>query len=157
MNTALSGRITKDTFFRPPALLREPLTIPAGLYNRCRLLHTRSELPHLFVPIRSMQFLAVIDREEAIFIDTQGGYAVQDGVGGRLIVLAWQFTPAQARASLNAPAEMELVHYREGGRELHRRIMSEFPPALERLGEKFADAESAAGEGLILPFRTPGN
>ena len=79
MNTALSGRITKETFFRPPALLREPLTIPAGLYNRCRLLHTRSELPHLFVPIRSMQFLAVIDREETIFIDNQGGYATGPG------------------------------------------------------------------------------
>ena len=151
----MSGRITKETFFRPPALLREPLTIPAGLYNRCRLLHTRSELPHLFVPIRSMQFLAVIDREETIFVDNQGGYAVQDGVGGRLIVLAWQFTLAQARASLNAPMEMELVHYREGGRELHRRIMSEFPPALEHLSEKLAEPGNSSGEGLILPFRPP--
>jgi hypothetical protein len=153
----MSRRITKETFFRPPELLREALTIPAGLYNRCRLLHTRSELPHLFVPIRSMQFLALIDREETVFIDTQGGYAVQDGVGGRLIVLAWQFTATQSRASLNEPVHMELVHYREGGRELHRRIMSEFPPALERLSEKLADAGASAGQGDILPFRSPGN
>ncbi|MEJ2591975.1 MAG: hypothetical protein P8178_11325, partial [Candidatus Thiodiazotropha sp.] len=63
-------------------------------------------------------------------------------------------TVAQARASLNAPVEMDLVHSREGVRELHRRIMSEFPPALERLSEKLAEPGSSSGEGLILPFRT---
>ncbi len=150
----MSRRFTQETFFRPPERERERLTIPAGLYNRCRLLHGRSELPHLFVPIRSMQFLAVIDREEIIFVDNQG-YAVQDGEGGRLIVLAWQFVAPPSRRALNEPASMDLVHYSSGVRELHRRIMSEFPPALERVGEKLAEIAEGASLGRILAFRPP--
>jgi len=153
---ALSRRITQETFFRPPELLRETLTIPAALYNRCRLLHARSELPHLFVPIRSMQFLAVVDREEIIFIDNQGGYAVQDGEGGRLIVLAWQFAAPPSRRALNEPAGMDLVHYAAGVGDLHRRIMSEFPPALERFGEKLAESGDETSRGRILTFRSSG-
>ncbi len=152
---ALIRRTSQETFFRPAELARESLTIPAPLYNRCRLLHARSELPHLFVPIRSMQFLAIVDRREIIFIDHQGGYAVQDGVGGRLIVLAWQFASAEPRASINEPVPITLVHYREDVRALHRRIMSEFPLALERLGEKMEGGEGVTGEGRILPFRLP--
>ncbi|MEJ2453807.1 MAG: hypothetical protein P8103_06565 [Candidatus Thiodiazotropha sp.] len=153
----MSRRFIQETFFRPAELEREVLTIPAPLYNRCRLLHARSELPHLFVPIRSMQFLAIVDRREIIFVDHQGGYAVQDGEGGRLIVLAWQFAADEPRASINEPVPITLVHYREDVRALHRRIMSEFPPALERLVEKLAGAEDAGGEGRILPFRTSKN
>jgi hypothetical protein len=136
-------------------LLRESLTIPAALYNRCRLLLTRSELPHLFVPIRSMQFLAVINRHEIIFIDHQGGYTVQDGEGGRLITLAWQFPTEEPRASLNEPVKMELVHYREDVKALHQRIMSEFPSVLEELSEKALLDSEEPREQRILPFRPP--
>jgi hypothetical protein len=157
LDPALSRRFIQETFFRPAELSREILTIPAPLYNRCRLLHARSELPHLFVPIRDMQFLAVVDRREIIFVDHQGGYAVQDGEGGRLIVLAWQFTADEPRASINEPVPLTLVHYREDVRALQRRIMSEFPSALERLGKKLEGADGGAGEGRILPFRLTRN
>jgi len=150
----LSRRFTPETFFRPAELAREALTIPALLYNRCRLLHARSELRHLFVPIRSMQFHAIVDRREIIFIDHQGGYAVQDGVGGRLIALAWQFVTDRPRRSINQPVRITLVHYREDGSDLHRRIMSEFPSALKLFAEKqLAGADGVVGEGRILPFR----
>lgn len=151
----MSGRFIRETFFRPEERVREATTLPASLFNRCRLLHARAELPHLFVPIRSMQFLAVIDRREVIFIDHQGGYAVQDGEGGRLIVLAWQFAMDEPRASLSEPVPMELVHYRDDVATLQRRIMSEFPPALERLGEKLMETAQSAGRGRIVPFLPP--
>ncbi len=143
----------QDTFFRPAELLREYITIPATLYNNCRLLLVRADTPHLFVPIRSMQFQAVIDRREIFFVDHQGGYAVQDGEGGRLIVLAWQFPPDEPRASLNAPVKMELVHYREDVKALHQRIMSEFPQALEQLLEKTAGNGEEPKRSRVLPFR----
>jgi hypothetical protein len=149
----LSRRYNGETFFRPAELLRESLTIPAALYNRCRLLLARSELPHLFVPIRSMQFLAVINRHEIIFIDYQGGYTIQDGEGGRLITLAWQFSTEETRASLYEPVKMELVHYRQDVKALHQRIMSEFPSVLEQLSEKAAVAGDEPREQRILPFR----
>jgi hypothetical protein len=101
-----------------------------------------------------MQYQAVIERQEIIFIDYQGGYAVQDGVGGRLIVLAWQFAPVESRHSLNQPVKMELVHYREEVKALHRRIMSEFPPALERVREKFTGRGGMRKQGRILPLKS---
>ncbi|MEL0585249.1 MAG: hypothetical protein AAES65_10280 [Candidatus Thiodiazotropha sp. (ex. Lucinoma kazani)] len=89
----MSSQSTSETFFRPKADKRECLNIPAPLFNRCRLLVKRCLSEHVFVPIRSMQYQAVIDRDEVIFVDNQGGYAVQDGEGGRVIVLAWKFCP----------------------------------------------------------------
>jgi hypothetical protein len=83
-------RITTETFFRPVELSRERLAIPAALFNRCRVLRKRSPTRHLFVPIRNMQYLTVVDSDEIIFVDSNGGYAVQDGQGGRIIKLAWQ-------------------------------------------------------------------
>lgn len=133
--------------------MREQLNLPAPLFNRCRLLVTRSESRHQFVPIRSMQFQAVIEREEIIFVDHQGGYAVQDGEGGRMIVLAWQFPKAEVRESLNGPVSIELVHYRRDARELHRRIMSEFPPALNQLDDRLSRMAADHAANRIVPFR----
>jgi hypothetical protein len=100
-----------------------------------------------------MQFMAVINRHEIIFIDHQGGYTVEDGKGGRLITLAWQFSTEEPRASLNEPVKMELVHYREDVRALHQRIMSEFPSVLEQLSEKAEEGREEPREQCILPFR----
>lgn len=99
-----------------------------------------------------MQFQVVIERSEIIFIDHQGGYAVQDGEGGRLITLAWQFPRLEPRESLSKPVRIELVHYRQDVKALHRRIMSEFPPVLERLCEKSSGKKCK--EPRILPFRS---
>ena len=79
-----------ETFFRPDELARERLCIPAALYNRCRLKLSRCRYGHVFVPVRSMQVQSVIDEEEIIFVDNQA-YAVRDGQGGKLIMLAWVF------------------------------------------------------------------
>ncbi len=57
-----------------------------------------------------MQFQAVIDPEEIIFVDSLG-YAVENGHGGRLIVLAWQFTSHGPRDSLTEPVPIEVVYY----------------------------------------------
>lgn len=100
-----------------------------------------------------MQYLAVIEREEIFFVDHQGGYAVRDGEGGRLITLAWQLPRALLRASLNGPVEIDLVLYRGDAREIHRRIMSEFPPVLERIDERQPSGSADLAHSRILPFR----
>ena len=150
----MSG-FSSETFFRPPALKQERLNIPAVLFNRCRLLVNRCPTNHVFVPIRSMQFQAVMDRDEIIFVDHQGGYAVQDGEGGRLIVLAWQFHPEQPRESLNQPVAVDLVYYDQDSRALHQRLMSEFPPALDRFESLHAQAEHDPRLKRVVPFSQP--
>jgi hypothetical protein len=145
------SRIERVTFFRPAELARERIRIPAPLYNRCRLSLARCQYEHVFVPVRSMQLQAVIDEEEVIFVDNQA-YAVRDGEGGRLIVLAWIFCHDQARASLDAPAPIELACYKDDARELHSRLIGEFSKALDLLERRARGRGCEARAKKVLPF-----
>jgi len=141
-----------ETFFRPPQLACERLTIPPGLYNLCRLALSRSEGDCMFVPVREMQIQAVIDREEVIFVDSQD-YAVQDGTGGRVICLAWLFRHEEGRDSLTEPAAIELLYYREDARQLHSRLVGEFSRALEACVERRQQTGCETHPATVLPFR----
>jgi hypothetical protein len=140
-----------EIFFRPEETARERLTLPAPLYNRCRLLLARCPRPHVFVPIRTMQYQAVIDSEEIIFVDNQG-YAVRDGRGGRLIVLAWKLVPDFTRESLAEPVPIEIVYYGSETHDTHRRLMSEFPRALSLYESKQQRDAGGCLTATILPF-----
>ena len=147
----MSGNLG-ETFFRPDELACERLTIPAALYNQCRLVLGRCEYEHVFVPVRSMQIQAVIDRAEVIFVDSQA-YAVQDGIGGKLICLAWAFRHEVGRDELSGPAPIELIYYREDSRQLHDRLVGEFSRALEQCASRLRAAHDQPRAGKVLPFR----
>jgi hypothetical protein len=142
---------TIETFFRPDEAARERVTLPAPLYNRCRLLLARCSRPHVFVPIRTMQYQAVIDTDEIIFVDNQS-YAVRNGRGGRLIVLAWEVFDERTRESLSAPVPIEIVYYGRESHDTHRRLMSEFPQALTRHEAKQARNSGGDPTATVLPF-----
>ena len=59
------------TVFRDPPLGQEPRRLPAAEYNLARMLQARSPQGIAFVPIRSMQILAILDAEEFVFVDNQ--------------------------------------------------------------------------------------
>lgn len=141
-----------ELFFRPDSLACERLTIPAALYNRCRLATSRCPNEHVFVPIRSMQIMAVIDLEEIIFVDSQA-YAVQDGQGGRLVCLAWVFRPDTGRSDLTEPAPIELLYYRKDARELHSRLVGELIQALEQMEERLREGDCERRSSKVIPFR----
>lgn len=147
------SKVVTETFFRPGEVARERISIPAPLFNRCRLLLSRCHYEHVFVPVRSMQVQSVIDRDEVIFVDTQA-YAVRDGHGGRLIMLAWQFRRDQERGGLNEPASIELVYYRHDARELHNRLIGEFGKALDLMEQRSRDHGCEPRSKKVLPFST---
>ncbi len=140
-----------ETFFRPAELACERLSIPAPLYNQCRLILTRCGYRHVFVPVRSMQIQAVIDEREVIFVDNQA-YAVRDGEGGRLIRLAWRFRHDQDRESLTQPAPIDLIYYDDMARELHTRLVGEFKKALDLMGARFKEQGCDTHPLKVLPF-----
>ena len=141
-----------ELFFRPDSLACERLTIPAALYNRCRLALARCPNEHVFVPVRSMQIMAVIDPEEVIFVDSQA-YAVQDGQGGRLICLAWAFRPGAGRSDLTDPAPIELTYYRKDARELHARLVGELLQCLEQMEARLRAGDCAPRSRKVVPLR----
>lgn len=140
-----------ETFFRPDELARERLCIPAALYNRCRLMLSRCRYGHVFVPVRSMQVQSVIDEEEIIFIDNQA-YAVRDGQGGKLIMLAWVFCYDHNRDNLNKPAPIDLVYYYNDAREVHKRLIGEFGKALDLVEQRDSRHRPEPRSRQVLPF-----
>ncbi len=147
----MTKQFTSETFFRPPKLTREKIKFPAVLFNRCRLMLKRCEYDHIFVPIRSMQYIAVIDDEEIIFVDSLN-YAMRDGEGGRMIILAWQFDREKERDSLSAPVSIDLIHYAPGGRDLQNRLMVELPKALNPLEQRAREHGCELKRKKVLAF-----
>lgn len=141
-----------EVFFRPPETLRKACALPAELYNAAQRMLGRSRTGCVFVPIRSMQYLGVIDRAEVVFVDSQA-YAYQGEQGGRLILVAWQTRPGgPARASLTQPVACDVVFYEPELAEVQRRLVGEFGRALQELERRTRDTELPAQGARILPF-----
>ncbi len=140
-----------ETFFLPKEAGREHWSVPAEIYNLYRSLQGRSETGHIFIPIRSMQFMAVLDKYEIIFVDSQS-YAVSKDEGGRLIVIAWKFSSIgmHDRASLSEPVPCEVVFYGRINSEIQLRLVSEFRKAMELVDQRYRNSQLPAKGAKIL-------
>lgn len=148
----MSSYRVRETFFRPDEPVgTEVTTLPAALANGLRLLVTRADGDGVFIPIRSMQYLAVADSEEVIFVDAQGGYAYRDGEGGRLIQLTWR--PIFSRDSLATPTPCRMVYYFPDMVRTQSRLLVEMAPAVEQLLTSHREAGLKTGERRVLPLK----
>lgn len=134
---------TREIFYRTQELKRERRRLAATVYNRSKTLLYRSGENALFVPIRSMQYLAVIDPEEIVFLD--------GAVSHSEIVLAWQSFRASERNALHMPVSYEAVFYTEDSLKIMPRIQSEFPRALRQMDERMRSASS--GKAKIIQLK----
>ena len=127
------------TCYRDVELERQGRRLPAAVYNLARRLISRSESGVVFVPIRSMQYLAILDGEEFVFVDHHHKSWIE---------IAWQHFHPQSRTSLEDPVPYEAVYYVEKAADLMPRLMSEFPKALQALSEK----DKVEGTATVLKF-----
>lgn len=119
--------IVEETFYRSDDLRRQTSTMSGATYNLAHQLVTQSPQACVFVPIRSMQYLAVLDAQEFIFIDSQGD---------RRIELAWQRFHPQARSALDEQVPFELVYYRAQAEATMRWLPGEFYKSMMQLSER---------------------
>lgn len=127
-------------FERSSVLRQEQRQLPANLYKNIRLRLSHHPAPHLFVPIRSMQYLAVIDNQEIVFVD---------GRRPRFIELAWQrFLPNQ-REDLISPVAYTCSYYDPQGEVTMQRLQNDFFKALNLLETREAKPFS---QRTVLPF-----
>lgn len=135
------------TVYRDQPFLREARRLPAETYNLARVLQARSPSGAAFVPIRSMQVLAIVDRDEILFLDSQ--YK-------SWVMLAWQAFRPDERTALDEPVAYRLACYEESGIEAMKRLPREFHQALVALAGK----ERIDGPARVLKFearRAPGD
>jgi hypothetical protein len=138
-------------FFRPKEAARVRWTMPVPIYRDCRALLRRSDTGCVFVPVRGMQFQAVVDDEEIIFVDSQS-YEVRNGVGGRVITLAWRPLATAALESVADPVPCKILYYLPGLEDTQRRLVGEFGKALRQQAEKTGASVPACG-ARVLDFK----
>jgi hypothetical protein len=119
---------------------QETRLLRASTYNRAQLLLARGGDQALFVPIRPMQYLAVIEAREFIFVD---------GLGSRVVELLWRDFRPSARQRLDDPVPFQLQYFRPGALEQMRRLQVEFARALELLDSR----QIPAGGAEVVTFR----
>ncbi len=130
------------TCYRNPESARESRFLPAATYNLAHALLSRSPSGCLFVPVRAMQYLAILDAEEFVFLD---------GARKCWIDIAWQNFRPQARASLDEPVAYEAIYYQDAAASLMPRLLAELPRALDELAAK----GRFDGTARVLKFSAP--
>ena len=142
-----------QSFFTPDefSCLQEPLL--ASTYNLAHVLLNRSESEHVFVPIRSMQYLAVIEAEAFWFVDSLA-YAVRGNEGGRMITVSWHPTKsASEREGLDQHLDCRVVFYEKDMSDIQTRLRSEFLQAMRQLDQRYRDQHIPAGGAKILSLK----
>jgi len=130
------------TCYRDQELACETRYLPAATYNLALTLLARSATGNLFVPIRAMQYLAILDAEEWVFLDGERKCWVD---------IAWRHFRPQARTSLDEPVEYEAVFYQVNARDLMVRLLAELPRALHDLAKK----ARIDGPARVIKFPAP--
>ncbi|HZV97581.1 MAG TPA: hypothetical protein VFF74_01190 [Methylophilaceae bacterium] len=131
--------IVQESFYRGEPLQSEMRTLPWQSYNLAYTLLKQSGEDNLFIPLRSMQYLAVLDAEEFIFIDS---------IVGRAVSISWQKFLPHTRTSLTDPVPYTAVYYFENVLQIMQRLQSEFYQALHLQAEK----QKLAGKAKVLAF-----
>lgn len=127
------------TCYRDQEIGRETHQLPAATYNLALTLLVRSPAKILFIPIRSMQYLAILDAEELVFLD---------GERKCWIDIAWRGFRPQARVSLNDAVGYDAVYYRAEAKQIMSRLQAELPRALQELAKK----SRVDGPAKVLKF-----
>lgn len=130
------------TCYRDQELACETRHLPAATYNLALTLLARSTTGNLFVPIRAMQYLAILDAEEWVFLD---------GERKCWIDIAWRNFQPQTRTSLEDPVQYEAVFYQASAHDLMSRLQAELPRALQDLAKK----ARVEGPACVLKFPAP--
>ena len=93
--------------------------------------------------------MAVMDRQEIIFVDSQS-YAVSENEGGRLILIAWQFGGTSERQALTDPVPCDVVFYQRENHDIQLRLVQDFRYALEQLDQRVREGEIPEAGAKIL-------
>lgn len=129
------------SLYRDEALSTESRALRAQTYNMGHVLLAKNPDGVVFLPIRSMQFLAILDTEEWVFVD---------GEKKHLIEVAWQKFRPQVRNAIDEAVPFEAVFYTEASLSLMPRLES---AVHEALFQEVNRGQQEKQQGNVLPFK----
>jgi len=142
-----------QSFFKPDEFSCHESTILANCYNLAHVLLNRSQSDHLFVALRSLQYLAIIESNSFWFVDSMA-YAVRGDEGGRLIRVSWHPTKtAHERESLTENMDCHVIFYGKDMKNVQTRLVTEFHKELLLLDKHQKEALKTDCTVSILPLR----
>jgi len=130
------------SLYRDEAVSSASRTLRAHTYNMGHTLLAKNPDGVVFLPIRSMQFLAILDAEEWVFVD---------GEKKHLIEVAWQKFRPQSRSAIDEAVPFEAMFYTEEGPVLMSRLES---AVHEALLQEVNRMQYEKKQGDVLPFRS---
>ncbi len=142
-----------QSFFTPDAFFCQKTRLLSQTYNLAHVLLNRSKSSHLFIPIRSLQYLAIIEKNVFWFVDSLA-YAVQGDEGGRLIKVSWHpIITANQREGLTQNMDCRVMFYGEDMRETQNRLNGEFYQAMQLVDQRYCDSLPSECKVSILPLK----
>ncbi|VAW51663.1 hypothetical protein MNBD_GAMMA06-368 [hydrothermal vent metagenome] len=141
-----------QSFFTPDEFSCRQTRLLSKTYNLAHVLLNRSESSHLFVPVRSLQYLAIIEKNTFWFVDSLA-YAVRGDEGGRLIRVSWHpLITAHEREGLTQNMDCKVVFYGEDMSEIQNRLSGEFYQSMLQIDQRHRDMLKTDCSVSILPL-----
>jgi len=142
-----------QSFFTPDEFSSHESRLMSTTYNLAHVLLNRSQSEHLFIPIRSLQYLAIIEKEAFWFVDSQA-YAVRGDEGGRLIRVSWHpLIDAHDRDGLTQHMDCRVVFYGGDMSDIQTRLTGEFYQAMVQVDQRHRDSLPGNFKANILPLK----
>ncbi len=122
----------QERFYRGDTLGTEMSTLSAETYNDIRRLISRHDNPQVFIPVRSMQYMAVVSEKEVLFVDIH----IQ-----RVTELSWSGFQSNDRGSLDSPVSFSCAWYNSKAQEGMHKAPKEFAESLKVLLNKLRNKD----------------
>ena len=143
-----------QSFFTPDMFFCQQTRLLSQTYNLAHILLKRSQSNHLFIPLRSLQYLAIIEKNTFWFVDSLA-YAVRGDEGGRLIRISWHpLIGLNQREGRNQKMDCGVVFYGDDMHEIQSRLNHEFHQSMQLIDQRQRDALKTDGIISILPLRS---
>jgi len=142
-----------QSFFTPDEFFYQTTRLPSQTYNLAHTLLKRSQSSHLFIPIRSLQYLAIIEMNTFWFVDSLA-YATRGDEGGRLIRVSWSpLVTASQREGLSQHMDCRTIFYGGDMQEIQKRLNGEFYQAMLQIDQRHRASINTNCNVSILPLR----
>jgi hypothetical protein len=143
-----------QSFFTPDEFFCLETRLLSQTYNLAHVLLNRSQSSYLFIPVRSLQYLAIIEKNAFWFVDSLA-YAVRGDEGGRLIRVSWHpLTSAREREGLTQNMDCRVIFYGEDMSEIQKRLNSEFYQSMLLIDQRHRNSLNTDCNVSILPLRS---